>query len=306
MPSSDDPAGLFSGQGSGPRATPRRRRGPTVEGLASTRGGDTTGHSTGHSIGAGIFEPPIGTVAGKLLRRYARRRSVPLRNQIVELHREIVEAMARSLALRLPPSVDPQDLVHAGMWGLMQAIDKFDVERCVEFTAFMRIRVRGAMLDELRHMDYLPRLYRRRIRDREQAMAHLRIELARDPSEAELAQELGVSLEQLHRGYADRAVMQTAGQIEGAGDDPDDGFDSMDRLADDDSESPLESISRQDLLAKIQSSLEPVEWRVLQLHYFEGMSGKEVARRLRLSASRICQIHGRVLDRLKQRLQPAV
>jgi RNA polymerase sigma factor for flagellar operon FliA len=235
-----------------------------------------------------------------LLHRYRRRRSVLLRNLLVERHRAIVEAMARRLALRLPPSVDAQDLVHAGIWGLMQAIDKFEPLRCNQFTAFMRIRVRGAMLDELRALDWLPRLWRRRLRDREQALARLRAGLLREPDEHELAQELGVSVARLHRAY--RATAGVHGLRAVHGDREDGDGDAMDHLADDALESPIESINRQELLALVRQSLEPVEWRVLQLHYFEGMSGREVARRLRLSASRICQIHGRVLDRLKNRL----
>jgi RNA polymerase sigma factor for flagellar operon FliA len=235
-----------------------------------------------------------------LLRRYRRRRSVLLRDLIVERHRVIVETMARRLALRLPPSVDAQDLVHAGIWGLMQAIDKFEPRRCSQFTPFMRIRVRGAMLDELRALDWLPRLWRRRLRDREQALARLRGGLLREPDEHELAQELGVSVARLHRAYRAGVGVHGLRAVHGDGDD-DDG-DAMDHLADDALESPIESIHRQELLALVRQSLQPVEWRVLQLHYFEGMSGREVARRLRLSASRICQIHCRVLDRLKNRL----
>ena len=101
-----------------------------------------------------------------LLRRYRRRPSRALRDEILELHRDDVEAIARSLVARLPRSVDVQDLVHAGLWGLIQAIENFRPERGVAFRAFMRPRVRGAMLDELRNMDFLPRLYRRRMRER--------------------------------------------------------------------------------------------------------------------------------------------
>jgi len=236
-----------------------------------------------------------------LLRGYRSRRSVSLRNRIMERCRSIVEGMARTLATRLPRSVDPQDMVHAGMWGLMQAIDKYEPERCDQFTAFMRIRVRGAMLDELRNMDFLPRLYRRRLRDREQALLRLRALLLREPSDAELAQELGVSPAELQRSFQRHLLL---GAVPGSG-DGDDCCDTMDRLAAADAESPLDAIDRQDLLAKIRSSLQPTEWQVLQLHYLEGMSGKEVARRLRLSAARICQIHGRVMDRLKTRLAAA-
>jgi RNA polymerase sigma factor for flagellar operon FliA len=232
-----------------------------------------------------------------ILHRYRRGRSTALRDLVLERHRSIVEGMARGLAARLPPSVDPRDLVHAGMWGLMQAIANYEPERCDQFTAFMRIRVRGAMLDELRHMDFLPRLYRRRLRDREAAVARLRMVLEREPSDAELAAELGVSPAALQRHYDPPARMPQPA----AGDD----HDGMEQLADDDLESPIEAITRQELIELIRSSLAPVEWKVLQLHYLEGMSGRQVARRLRLSAARICQIHGRVLDRLKVQLAAA-
>lgn len=232
----------------------------------------------------------------ELLRRYRRRGSTILRDRVVERHRGIVESMARGLASRLPPSVDAQDLVHAGMWGLIQAIASYEPDRCDQFTAFMRIRVRGAMLDELRHLDFLPRLFRRRLRQRKEAVARLRTALEREPSDAELAAELGISESALWRRYETVALRQVA---PGDGDE-----DGMEQLADEALESPIEAITRQELLDLIRQSLEPVEWKVLQLHYLEGMTGKQVARRMRLSAARICQIHGRVLDRLKARLAP--
>ena len=238
-----------------------------------------------------------------LLRRYRRRGSTALRDRVVERHRVIVEQMARGLASRLPPSVDVQDLVHAGMWGLIQAIASYQPERCDQFTAFMRIRVRGAMLDELRHMDFLPRLFRRRLRQRNEAVAKLRMSLEREPSDAELAAELGITEAALWRRYEAFAQGNGfgSGVGAGAGGSAEDG-DSMEQLADHGVESPIESITRQELLELIRQSLGPVEWKVLQLHYLEGMTGKQVARRMRLSASRICQIHGQVLDRLKIQL----
>ncbi|MBP8300153.1 MAG: hypothetical protein KA020_07330, partial [Planctomycetes bacterium] len=140
--------------------------------------------------------------------------------------------------------------------------------------------------------------FRRRLRERSEAVVRLRSVLEREPSDAELAAELGVSeavLWQRYESWSGRAC--TSG--EGA-----DG-DRMEQLTDDDIESPIEAITRQELLQMIRQSLGPIEWKVLQLHYLEGMTGKQVARRLRLSASRICQIHGQVLDRLKAQLAAA-
>ena len=263
---------------------------------------DETRSVSERSVGGRRGDAAREPTAEQLLRRYRKTRAVAVRNVLIERHRSVVEAMARAMAARVPRSVDPQDLVHAGMWGLMQAIDKYDPQRCDQFLAFLRIRVRGAMLDELRHLDWLPRLWRRRQRDREAATGRLRLVLAREPSDSELASELGISVRKLQTAWARSLALQPATLPAMAEDST---ADAMDGLADATSEPPIEAISRQELLAKIRSALQPVEWKVLQMHYLEGMSGKEVARRLRLSASRICQIHGRVLDRLKSRLAVA-
>lgn len=237
---------------------------------------------------------PAGDTTEDLLRRYRVNGSRALFARVVERHRATVEAMASGLATRLPPSVDTRDLVHAGLWGLMQAIHSYQPARCDQFSAFMRIRVRGAMLDELRHLDFLPRLFRRRVRERDQARARLRMELEREPTGSELAAALGITEAALLR-RCEPALLRPLRAVDDSGED------HVDQLADDGIEPPIEAITRQEQIDLIRSSLDPVEWRVLELHYLEGLTGKQVARRLRLSASRICQIHGRVLDRLKAR-----
>lgn len=252
--------------------------------------------------------PARGANGDALLVRYRRSPSRRVRDQLIERYRESVEGMAHALAVRLPPCVDVQDLVHAGVWGLLQAIESFRPERCPSFTGFMRIRVRGAMLDELRNMDYLPRLYRKRMRHRDDALVRLRQSLEREPSETELATELGITVPRLRREIrsAPAIFRSTGSRVSLDRDGAEDGdWDAIETLADDGVESPIEAINRQELMEKIRASLQPIEWSVLQLHYLEGMSGREVARKLHLSASRICQIHGRVLSRLKSRLASA-
>src|SRR5262245_3626932 len=177
--------------------------------------------------------------------------------RVVERHRSTVEAMASSLATRLPPSVDARDLVHAGLWGLMQAIHSYEPARCDQFSAFMRIRVRGAMLDELRHLDFLPRLSRRRVRERDQVRARLRMELAA---------ALGITEAALLRRCEPALLRPVRTADEG-------GEDHVDQLADDGIEPPIEAITRQEQIDLIRSSLDPVEWQVLELHYLEGLTG---------------------------------
>ncbi len=243
-----------------------------------------------------------------LLLRYHGSANVKLRNRLVERYRQHVEEMARMLSARLPRSVDVQDLTHAGMWGLIQAIENYEPGRGSGFLPFMRIRVRGAMLDELRNMDYLPRLFRARVRMRDEAVNRLKNELSRDPSDAELAQELGISENVYQRQFSPLGPVGHAAPHNRLHDGRREELQPADvlaSLADQDQEGPIEALHRRELLAKIEATLEPVEWAVLRLHYLEGLTGKEVARRLRLSQSRICQIHMHVLSRLKARLGSA-
>lgn len=269
---------------------------------AAAGGRETDGRdagSRGEAVADAARRAKPATETEQLLRRYRLRRSRAVLDQIVERYRGLVEAMALSLAARLPRSVDAKDLEHAGMWGMMQAIGAFQPDRCDRFEAFLRIRVRGAMLDELRHMDFLPRLFRRRVRERDAARARLRMQLEREPTNSELAAALGISDAALLR-CPDSSVLRSVHRHDVEADE-----EHEEQFADDAVVSPVELATRQELLDLVRRSLQPVEWKVLQLHYLEGLTGKQVARRLRLSASRICQIHGRVLDRLKQQLTEA-
>ncbi|MEC8252669.1 MAG: sigma-70 family RNA polymerase sigma factor [Planctomycetota bacterium] len=231
-----------------------------------------------------------------LLASYRLRCSRKVLDQVVERHRSTVESMARNLAARLPRSVELQDLIHAGMWGLMQAISTYEPDRNDSFSAFMRIRVRGAMLDELRHLDFLPRVFRRQVRERDAARARLRMELEREPTACELAEALGVTEQELLH-CPESKVMRSVHWREGDAEE-----DHYEQLEDDAVESPIEALTRQELLEMVRKHLDPIEWKVLKMHYLDGLTGRQVAQRLRLSASRICQIHVQVLDRLKQEL----
>ncbi|HIE70248.1 MAG TPA: sigma-70 family RNA polymerase sigma factor [Planctomycetes bacterium] len=242
---------------------------------------------------------PMSATTEQLLERYRLRRSRAILNEVVERHRSVVESMAYTLVTKLPRNVDVQDLAHAGMWGLLQAVSSFEPERCSSFEAFMRQRVRGAMLDELRHMDFLPRLFRRRVRERDAASARLRMELEREPTNSELADELGISEDALLRCPESKVIRSVHWREHESGED------HFEHLPDEAIESPIDVITRQELLELVRKNLEPIEWKVLKLHYLDGLTGREVARRLRLSASRICQIHVAVLDRLKQQLTTA-
>jgi RNA polymerase sigma factor for flagellar operon FliA len=148
-------------------------------------------------------------------------------------------------------------------------------------------------------MDFLPRIHRQRVRARDAAAERLRAQLQREPSDAELAAELGVSERRFRLRYAN-VHARPAHELDG------DCPPGAEGLPPADGSCPMDPVDRADLIRSIQGSLRPVEWNVLRLHYLDGLSGKEVARRLRLSPARVCQIHGRVLSRLKAKLRGAV
>src|SRR5689334_432883 len=129
-------------------------------------------------------------------RDYRARASVELRNQLVELYLPLVKYNAERIWARLPEGVDLDDLISAGVFGLMDAIDAFDLDRGVKFETYCVPRIRGAMLDELRTMDWVPRLVRSKASKLEDARKQLEAELGRPPRADELAVRLGVSLEE--------------------------------------------------------------------------------------------------------------
>src|ERR671933_437 len=133
----------------------------------------------------------------QLWRDYKAGPSLELRNQLVELYLPLVKYNAERIWARLPEGVDLDDLISAGVFGLMDAIDAFDLERGVKFETYCAPRIRGAMLDELRTMDWVPRLVRSKASKLEEARKSLEAEHGRPPSAAELAERLGIPIEQL-------------------------------------------------------------------------------------------------------------
>src|SRR5262249_13178216 len=135
----------------------------------------------------------------QLWRDYRDRPTIEVRNQFVELYLPLVKYNAERIWSRLPDGVDLDDLISAGVFGLMDAIEAFDLERGVKFETYCVPRIRGAMLDELRTMDWVPRLVRSKASKMEEARKALEASLGRPPSQEEMAHKLGVSLEELNK-----------------------------------------------------------------------------------------------------------
>jgi RNA polymerase sigma factor for flagellar operon FliA len=201
----------------------------------------------------------------------------------------------------LPSEVDVDDLVSAGIFGLIDAIEAFDLERGVKFETYCSPRIRGAILDELRTMDWVPRLVRSRAHKLENATKSLKAELGRVPSEEEVAKRLAVGPEELERLMRDATAVSLVSLsrkfIDGESNRE---MQEMDVLEDRQSRDPVEDLTRSELRSVVMEQLSPVERLILTLYYFEEMTMKEIGSTLDLSESRVSQMHSSILARLRQ------
>lgn len=235
---------------------------------------------------------------------YQRRATEDLRNYLMEKFLHLVRFNAERLYARLPSEVDIEDLMSAGLFGLMDSIDAFDLSRNVKFETYCAQRIRGAILDELRSMDWVPRLVRHRTAKVEHTRIRLEMELGRSPSVEEISLRLGVDQEELKKilkdgsavsiGSLSRKCFQSDGNRE---------VREIDVIQDDRQATPLGEIQRKDLKDLLTKGLSRAERLIIILYYYEGMTMKEIGTTLDLSESRVSQMHSSILARLKAQMQ---
>ena len=215
-----------------------------------------------------------------------------------------VRYIARRMHDRLPRHVPLEDLVHAGVLGLIDALQKYDPSKHVQFGSYAKFRIRGAMLDSLREMDWSPRDLRRKARRLEEAHNTLRSSLGRNPSEPELAVELGIDLRGLQLLLGEISGLELGSlRVESQRDGQDE--DLCEYLPDDSEETPLFLCLRSEmkhLLARAITELPEKERQVLALYYYEELTMKEVGTILGVGESRVSQIHSMAVVRLRARL----
>jgi len=236
----------------------------------------------------------------RLWRAYLRRRESALRNELVESYQPYAQDLVRRFAAHLPRSVEVGDLETAGSVGLMNAIESFDPGRGVRFESYCELRVKGALLDELRQLDWLPRRWRRRLERHKRARERLLAEHNREPSEDELARELELSPSQYRRFFGG-ALPGAANGVRARGCSEE--FNSLEVVADTQSDAPGEKLSRDELLRLVAQRLTEQEYRIVYLKYWEELSMREIGVLLELSESRVCKIHMALLDRLRDKLR---
>jgi RNA polymerase sigma factor for flagellar operon FliA len=225
------------------------------------------------------------------------------RNKLMEHYRYLVRYTAERLHNKLPDKVELDDLISAGNFGLMDAIDAFDPGRGVKFETYCSPRIRGSILDELRSMDWVPRLVRSRAHQLARAKQSLEAHLGRKPRKEELAEEMDMNIEDFERLQQDADAVGMVSLNSQYGDDEGEkDMREIDIIKDKKSEDPPIEAQKRDLRDLLTKGLTRAERLIVVLYYYEEMTMKEIGATLDLSESRVSQMHSSILLRLKAQL----
>lgn len=241
---------------------------------------------------------------------YRRTRDPALRDRLILTYAPLVKYVAGRLGSGLPPHVDEADLASYGLLGLIGAIERYDPERDVKFETYAIARIRGAIIDELRAMDWVPRSVRARARDIERAIGELEGKLGRAPSDAEIAAKLGISESELEESLGEIARSSIAAldelwTVSGSGGDQVALIDTIEDERAPDPQSTLSQTELKEAIADAIARLPEREKLVVTLYYYEELTLREIGEVLGVTESRVSQLHTKAILRLKARLAAA-
>jgi len=226
------------------------------------------------------------------------------RNAMIEDGIPLVKFIAHRIANRVPSHVDVDDLINSGIMGLIEAADRFEPERNVKFKTYAEQRIRGAIIDNLRGLDWVPRTLRRKQKDIEGAYQALEQRHGRPTTDEEVAEHLGVSLDDLHKSL-DELKGVTLGLFTDAGETLDgEGFIAF--IPDPDAEDPsikLHEKEIRDILKKSLKELPEKERRIVEYYYYSELTMKEIGTRFDITESRVSQLHTKAILRLRGKLR---
>ncbi len=244
----------------------------------------------------------------ELWQRFKFTSSQSAREELIIHYSPLVKYVASRVATGLPSNVEQADLVSYGIFGLIDALEKFDLAREIKFETYAIPRIRGAIIDELRSLDWVPRSVRFKAREVEKAYAELEGKLKRAPSDAEVAQHLGVSMDELHDIVTQISFVTVSAleEVVATGADRGESISLLDTLADigtPDPGSGLEGMETRAMLAAAINALSEREKIVVTLYYFEGLTLAEIGDVLGVTESRVCQIHTKAVGQLRTQLK---
>ncbi len=230
-----------------------------------------------------------------------------VRERLIMHYAPLVKYVAGRVGVALPSHVEQADLVSYGVFGLIDAIEKFDLERAIKFETYAISRIRGAIIDELRAMDWIPRSVRSKAREVERAYSSLEGELRRTPSEAEVAERMGIKLDDLRAIFSQVSYVNVVAldELLNVGGEKGDALSLGDTLEDPKAEDPVLAFEGEEtkfLLARAIDQLPEREKIVVTLYYFESLTLAEIGKVLGVTESRICQMHTKAVVQLRAKL----
>ena len=238
----------------------------------------------------------------RLWQEYSKTKDNEMREHLIIEYAQLVKLVAGRLSMYLGYNVEYDDLVGYGVFGLIDAIDKFDYGKNVKFETYASLRIRGAILDQIRKMDWIPRSLRQKQKKIDLAMSKIEAEHGRIATDEELAEELEISLEEFNtwQGQTKASNLISLDEYTEAGSEV-----KMDTVHNSHFDQPEDVLEKEELKKKIIDSLENLtekEKSVVILYYYEEMTLKEISRVLEVSESRVSQLHTKALQKMKDKL----
>ncbi|HHO74850.1 MAG TPA: FliA/WhiG family RNA polymerase sigma factor [Deltaproteobacteria bacterium] len=230
-----------------------------------------------------------------------------IRARVINEFSPLIKYIASRIAIRLPPHIDLNDLINAGVIGLIDAIEKFDASKQIKFKTYAEFRIRGAILDELRSMDWVPRSVRQKARRVEDAYSRLEYSLGRPASDEEVACEMNVDIDSFHKLLSETASVSLL-SLDDLGEDDSDlsRRNLLEYVLQDEKDWPSHKIrfaEIRDMVAKSIQSLPEKERMVISLYYYDELTMKEIGHVLKFTESRVSQIHTKAVLRLRSKMQ---
>lgn len=249
---------------------------------------------------------PMSKEVAELWKKYKKTDDPAMRSALIVSYLPLVKYVLGRISLYLPPHLDSEDLTTSGIIGLIKSVGEFDLSRKIEFTTFAVPRIRGAILDELRSHDWVPRSARKKASIITSAVNSLMEKNDEPPSRDEVAKVMGISIEELDKMMSDVSFASFL-SLEGMRSDSDDGqMKVVDSIKNPKATSPLgelENSEEKELLDRAISQLPKQEKIVVMLYYYQNMMLKEIAKLLKLSKSRVSQIHNKAITTLRAKMK---
>jgi RNA polymerase sigma factor FliA len=241
---------------------------------------------------------------------YKETKAAAARDRLILNYSPLVKYVAGRVAVGLPANIEQADLISYGIFGLIDAIDKYELDRGIKFETYAISRIRGAIIDELRAIDWVPRSVRFKAREVEKAYTSLENKLKRPPSDAEIAEEMGVSPEELGRIYTQLSTvsMVALDELMTVDGEKGDRLSLVETLEDTKTAGPVDTLEAQEmkrLLAEAINRLPEREKIVITLYYYEGLTLAEIGQVLGVTESRICQMHTKAVLALRGKIVDA-